>query len=128
MIASLMTFHSKDDLSTEDHRIVAALLKRVPPYLLDDCRQAAYLGLLKAYASGSNKKNFYGYARACARNEIIEEMARLHGGGGGVVSLSKDIYIDYHKYRNGDSSVAGDRRAFAFDVLIRATRKDSDNI
>jgi len=79
----------------EYENIINVAVKHVPVELIEDARQAGYVGLLKGLKSSSISINNDGYLYRCARNEVMNEMARLHR----PFALNFTIYNKLLKYK-----------------------------
>lgn len=83
--------------------IQSVIRRYAPKWLMDDCYQAACVGLVKALKNKENVKNFGPYAYTSMKNEVLEEVARNAGIGNGVFALDKQtllLYGEFKKRRN----------------------------
>jgi len=82
--------------------VMNRILRNVPKYLRDDCRQAAYLGYLeacekiKSHAEISNKSS---YIYSSMHNRVLQELALLHGSGIGIFSMPATMFLKLSKYK-----------------------------
>ncbi len=86
--------------------LINKILGKVPNYLRDDCYQAACVGLLKADKVRDSVKFFKSYAYRCMQSEVIKEVAKLHGPGYGLYSLSGAMFLSFCEYKRRKNSGA----------------------
>lgn len=94
-------------------KVINKLLKNIPLYLKEDCRQAAYQGYLEAcekIKKDSRIRNKSSYMYVSMYNKVLQELALLHGSGTGMFSMPHPMFLKYSKYKaaiNNGEDVAG---------------------
>lgn len=80
---------------------IRKILSKVPDYLRDDCRQAAYIGYLEAVSKLKKTrevKKIDAYIYVSMKNKVLVEVATMHGSGSGLFSMPASKFLDYNKY------------------------------
>lgn len=115
-------------MNRDIENFISYLLRNVSPHLRDDCRQAAYFGVLKiARRFDPEKASFSTFMRAnrgYIQDEILREVAKLSL----PFVISKPMLLDLYKYNRGETKKMSDARKKVVGKLstIKTCRYDSD--
>ena len=93
----------------------------VPHYIEDDCRQAGYVGLLRALDSSKSAESPESYIFISVKNEILKELARIHGVGHLPISMKTNTFLAYGRFKSGKTETVSEQNQVAFDKLRKLT-------
>lgn len=83
-------------LSEKTAKIIESVVRHMPDNIKDDCRQAAYLAILKLVNTKPQiDSSIYGYIRHVANGEALREYASLYP----IYSINHYLLCQYIKYK-----------------------------